>query len=459
MKIVQPLNLNPDHFDVGETIGVKFPPSDTIEIIRPLNLSDSTSLKELLELSKQKSETLTDYNIGTPEEISNLWPIIDDRHSIIEVFEDLDLRHHPIELPNTKIILKRREDGTYPKLILGGDSTKVWNPKQVLGTILSEFYDHINPITDQITVEIIGAKNQEISIKQTQGIHLKMMTDNASRSIAYSTFTFNFVSLLRIGSPEDESNLWCNENKFFLNRIYTLKVQGKYNHNNNLFWGGSFDFLGSSIIFESGRHNYLHQVRLEEISKIQFDAQTSNNVIETSWHSSIQKNFQYGTKNYEIIDKGSLNRVIPSVVKSSIAARIIHRTFGLEKTLNWNPIVRSDYVDIEAFKDLIVFDWDNKNASYLVVCECYDGSGNPIKPDLIESPFLTWNESAKRLQGNYPGGQIYGSRYLIIKDDKVKFIKVGLNNNNRQTEASSYFLADVYSEKPRFRGTFDFPTP
>lgn len=439
MKIIQPTDLRDTHFGV----------SKDISIIRPILLSDADSIQEVLDLAKSKAQILTDYNLSNKEEITQFWPIHDERFAVVEVFEDLDFKGVPVNLPNTKFILKQREDLSYPRLILGGDSNKTWNPNQNIGVVLTEHFSYrdLSP-KDITTVEIQGAKNQEISISHTEKIYISM--NGSNRSVAYSTFKFNYVGALVIGDPNDESTWWCNENKFFLNRIFSLEVYGKYNHNNNHFHGGSFDYRNSKIVFGCGRHNLIEGVRLEEISRIEFSSTTSNNIIRPNWHSSIQKNFQYGTKVYELIDKGSLNRIIPSVVDSSLAQRVALITKGLERSTGWDMLVRSNYFDIEAFKDAIIFDWDNPNAAYLVVCECYDIQGNLIKPDLIESPFLTWNAQNNRLQGNYQGGQNYGTRYLIIKDPRVAYLRVGLNNNNRTGEPSTRFAVDVYSEKPRF---------
>lgn len=463
MKTIQPLNLNENHFEVsGETISVKFP-----EIASPenkksfLTLDDANSLKELLALSKELQEQTHDYNhmgdenntVVLEEKFFPL-PIIDTRIRVIEITEDLDLRHHSIHLPNVKIICKK-SNGSYPKVILGGDSNKSWNPEQSIGTVLAEDFNYrtMQPSRTLSIVEIIGAKNQRISIKQAEKIHLKFIDDSASRSIGYNTFNFNFVQSLVIGNPDDDVKFWCNENKFFIDRIFSLRVQGKYNHNNNQFYGGSYDYKESEIIFDSGRYNVLKDVRLEEIVNIKFGPQTSNNTIETSWHSSIQKSFQYGLRNYTLEDTGSLNRIIPSIVNKSLAQRVSLKIGGLQRTQNWNEIYSSKYFDIESFKDLIIFEWDNKDSRYLITCYCYDENGVLVKPDNFETPFLSWNAQNNRLQGNYNGGQIYGSRYLIIKDPRVKYLRVGINNNNQIGPNSTKFSVDVYSETPRYIGT------
>lgn len=461
-KFTQPTDFHPDDFLVKSDIRIKWK--------NFLTLNDAEDIHKLVEKSRSgkavkipkdseagmNREGDPQYGNFSEEEITLPIPIVDFGNNVVKITEDLDLRGIPVFLPNTKFVLTGETPYfVIPRIILGGSSDSSENPYQEIRSILPAHFNSslLAPNesgNNQVAVEISGAKNQHIKLGKTTKIHLKMTDDIHSKSIAYSQFDFNFVISLQIGSPGDPAIFWCNENVFNLNRIHSLSIFGGYLHNNNKFVNGSFDYRGSKIDIQSGRFNIFENFRLEEISEIYFGPETNNNTMTVNWNSSIQKSFMFGTKNYTVTDDGFLNRIKFHKDVSSHKQRIFLKIGGMERSQNWDNIVYSPYFDVEANRDLMVLDWDNKNARYLVICECFDKDGNKVAPTSFDSSFLQARAQDGRLQGNYQGGQNYGTRYLIIKDPNIAYVRFGLNNNNQVGEASSKFIVDVYSDKPKF---------
>lgn len=470
MKTIQPLDLHEDHFEIlGEPKKkVKIKQFDDLLSLLSgqdvLTLGSAPTVKEVIEMATASSNpSILDHRtvphtgggVITPIKYQRkiLKPIVDFTTRVIFLTEDLDFSNLFVCLPNTKFIMVRREDGTYPTIRLGGRFLESDNPYQELGIVIRDVWNSRDLVPYEgipTLVKIRGAKDMHIKIRHCERISFELPP---GESCGYNTFDFNFVQILDIASDPADSTAWCNENRFNLNRIYGLNISGGYPHNNNLFYGGSFDYKGSFINVESGRYNQFKEARLESIERIDFGANSSYNVIEGAWHSTTGKNFIFnGTTSLQITDNGVGNQIKTFLQSNSVQTRVgcLHRR--LPKTVGWNEIYSTPYFEVIPGSDLIVFDW-NGTANYLITLYCYDENGSLIKPASFESPFLAWRESDLRLQGNYPGGQAYGTRYAILKDPAVKYCRAAIHSTTSTSGVeANRFTCDVYG--PSARGTW-----
>lgn len=380
--------------------------------------------------------------------------IIDYRKSIVEVTEDISFRHLHVVLPNVEFKVIQKEDGSFPYVELGGDSGSMDNPYQEIGTVLRSTFNHrdLDPTLLQThpSVIIVGAKNQSIKIKRADYVRLELRQDTKSKSIAYSNFDFNFVQRLEI-TPDNagmtDVSLWCNENYFNIRRLYGLDIKGAYHHNANIFFGSSVDYKNSYLNIEQGKNNQFLHFRLEEVANITFGERTEFNVLDVSWYSSLPKMLDIGAKTYTITDNGRFNRIVRMPERHFEKQRVGYIT-GNPLTANktWTEVYTTNKFEFHPKEDFLVFEWDNTAASHLVTVYCYDKAGNQIIPDVFTSPFLTVNGGKNRLEGNFRGGQKYGTRYLYIDDQRVETVKVGFGNNGVLTQAlSTKFTVDLYS--------------
>lgn len=396
--------------------------------------------------------------------IDNNRSIVDYREAEVEVTENLSFRHLNVILPNVKFKMMQRSDGSFPYIELGGNSSTTDNPYQELGTVLRSTFDHrdLDPtlLKDHPSIIVVGAKNQTIKVKQADYIRLELRGDTQSESIAYSNFDFNFVQRLEIAPSagnEADNSLWCNENLFNIRRMYGLDIYGAYHHNNNLFVGASIDYKNSYINLQQGRLNRFIGFRLEEVHNITFAPNTEFNVLEATWYSSIPKMFDLGAKPYTVNDQGKFNRIVRMVDQFSQKYRFGYKTGTIQAQGTWSVAYSSKRFEV-AKNDVVVMDWDNKEAQYLITVECFDKNGVVVIPTDFTSPFLKVNSSKKRLEGNYPGGQKYGTRYLHLNDSNVETIKVSINSTNDLTkQLSTKFTVDLYATG--VRGVIDEPMP
>ena len=191
----------------------------------------------------------------------------------------LDLRNKTILAEEASFSCNHADIG----VIIGGNQSSGDNPPQKIRAVT-----RVGGIYTIPAVRIIGAKNQQIWVKRCPYIQLYADTNNAAdASCAYSSFWFNWVETLELGtnpSPSGSTVQWINENVFYLNRITTLRVKGTYSHNNNKFLYGSFET--GTIDFQVGSNNRVEEVRGESGITVNFDAGTANNVVSATWQSS-----------------------------------------------------------------------------------------------------------------------------------------------------------------------------
>lgn len=196
-------------------------------------------------------------------------------------------------------------------IILGGTSTTTINPRQYIREVAATNRTELNP-----AVQVYGTKNQTITVDRCPSI--KLFADNSdggsNTSIAYCSFYFNYVNTLYLyGAPKGAASFggWINENTFYLKRCTRLIIGdqdvGTYQHNNNIFHGGTFE--GSSkIIFRGATDNTMYDLRLESAddNAISFGNRTLNNKCIISWVASAADQPVY---DYKYIDEGRGNLV------------------------------------------------------------------------------------------------------------------------------------------------------
>lgn len=384
--------------------------------------------------------------------------IVDYRKQTVEVSDDISFRHLNVLLPNTTFVMVQRGDGSFPNVELGGSSNTPNNPYQELGDIRRSTFKmgDLDPTKLQGSPSAIirGAKNQSIKIHHVDYLRLELSANVQSNSIAYSTFDFNFVQRLEITPDEagmQDASLWCNENVFNIRRLYGLDMRGAYHHNANVFFGSSVDYKNSYLNIEQGKNNQFLHFRLEEVANITFGERTEFNVLDISWYSSLPKLLDIGAKTYTITDNGRFNRIVRMPERHFEKQRVGYAT-GNPLTANktWTEVYTTNKFEFRPKEDFLVFEWDNNAASHLVTVYCFDRTGAQILPNAFTSPFLTARQNTNRLEGNYRGGQKYGTRYLYIDDPRVETVKVGFGNNGVLTQAlSTKFTVDLYSTGPR----------
>lgn len=228
---------------------------------------------------------------------------------------DVNFRHLQTDLKDCTFIVSKPY-----KIIGGGHAGTGNNPTQHLGSIRRPV---ITTVLDDLidpTLQIIGAKGQNISISYIDYLQFYQSSDPttfpADASQAYSIF--NITSAIKIsvdtdprfdgGASQDGAgsrNQWFNENTINLGRCYGFYIRGSYPHNHNIINGGAFE--GNSVIrIEHGNKNTFKSLRLEgSNAKVYFGEDSSGNTLERGWFS-VPSNFYFLP---EVEDYGILNDV------------------------------------------------------------------------------------------------------------------------------------------------------
>lgn len=164
--------------------------------------------------------------------------------------------------------------------ILGGASVTTINPQQSLNRVYRTGGQTTTP-----TVRIIGAKSMTIFLSFSEYVQLYSDSDvSADANIGYNNFYFTFLFKLELTNNPSTSGgaQWINENKFFLNRIKDLVLDGDYNFNHNYFIGGNFEGT-ATIDIQVGRSNYVTEVRAEGDLTVNFGSGTNDCIVELGY--------------------------------------------------------------------------------------------------------------------------------------------------------------------------------
>lgn len=198
-------------------------------------------------------------------------------------------------------------------ILIGGNANSRSNRPQSFWTVLrSEGTD------SQTTPSIrcIGAKGQVISINRTNYFQIYANTNSdvydTDYSSAYSKFNLGNVNTIELTNNPDTDGTsiqWINENTFYAQRTNNLLINGTYNHNHNLFFGGAFE--NSTITLETGASNKIYAGRFEGGSTITFGEGTWDNAFIQTWSSNPRSAYeQPKSLGVSVTDNGEANVVV-----------------------------------------------------------------------------------------------------------------------------------------------------
>jgi len=230
------------------------------------------------------------------------------------------------------------------KVLLGGsNSTDRPQPTQYIHQVVgsSGIFGAPEGTPD---IEIRGTKDQTIRIDGVGTCRLyarNTVTPDDDASIAYSRFHIqHFGNLILanegVGASAAALGGWINENDFYLGQGKICRLTGDYKHNNNRFWGGTFEEAASEIDIQIGRDNVFYDTRLEgaTANTISFGPETFRNMIEVNWTSS---DASYPPIVFEYSDQGVGNQV-----KSND-----------EGGYKWTPIANIDFDTLQMDHDTV----------------------------------------------------------------------------------------------------------
>ena len=167
-----------------------------------------------------------------------------------------------------------------------------------------------------LQIVIRGCSNQRIEIGHANGVKFRL--NDEDDKIAYSTFVFGVVYYIDIDNDSfnvsGDKLLWFNENELHMTIVYHLKMDGSYWHNNNRFYGGTFEGLINKIEILQGRDNFFYNMRFENVTlepSIIFGEDTFNNTIYQTYTSS------HPSRRVPIENKGYGNKIIIPTYDSS----------------------------------------------------------------------------------------------------------------------------------------------
>jgi len=163
---------------------------------------------------------------------------------------------------------------TGPGVIIGGISIDPSNPyqsfKQFTRSVGVDGYH--TP-----TVRIMGSRGQHIEIGFCPYLQMYADTNSTeggtSYTISYSTFRVQNVDILELttnNTTDGSLEQWINENKITMSSCRVLLINGTYQHNHNIFTGGTFESASAQIEMQVGRSNYVRDIRNEGILNVHF---------------------------------------------------------------------------------------------------------------------------------------------------------------------------------------------
>jgi hypothetical protein len=294
-------------------------------------------------------------------------------------------------------------------LILGGDASQSWNPRQEVGKVF-----RVDESLTVPSIRVMGAKGQRIHVGRTHYLQLFASTTapdtSRSYSIAYSTFQLGHITQLELStdplnasgpanSGAGGSVQWINENQFFINRCMGLLITGSYTHNHNKFHAGTWEGP-CTIRMDTGFHNYVLGARFEAgPTTVIFGAQSANCWLQKTWDGTIDDR-EPGLINGTVTDAGTCNVVaddfslrhnISCIAYASINDPITNNSADLPArlpllqrvggTAGNAPVLMSDKIRIERNMQFYWawLDYDPADAVlYRPYMEFFDKNGVPI---------------------------------------------------------------------------------
>lgn len=236
-------------------------------------------------------------------------------------------------------------------------------------------------------VDIRGAKGQHISIIESPLVRVYSensdSTDN-NTSNAYNTISLTRVAKLKLqGQNIGGAALggWVNENVFYMNDVIELEVgtepDESYKHNNNRFYGGTFEGGSAAVTMNYAVNNTMYDQRFEAVPAnfLNFGAETRGNTVYISWYAS---DAAYPGFNLQYVDDGYGNTVATN-------DNAVYQTYPLYY-ISGDTLRMDDFTNPTTYNLLNVGDRDFNNP--LVS----DGSANISRPGgtLLEIPQFQW---------------------------------------------------------------------
>lgn len=347
--------------------------------------------------------------------------------------------------------------GTNAELILGGNSSNGYAPKQLLSRSYRVGEPTNTPIPNKPIIRIVGSKGQNIEVGFCPHIMVYANTNSdvnsTDSSTAYSAFKFDFTHRLHLtNNPSTDGTLtqWINENTFDLKRTVDLIVDGTYNHNNNIFNTG--DFEGASTInFTTGSSNTVTNARFENNTVgINFGSGTWGNKICISWESNWRAAYEDFTGSVSVSDLGRGNSVFRSSdyklrnvdlfsLSNGTANSFADGTRPITTLKNFfaqpgdfgsyniggafRSILLTDLIPVDR-NDSLSFNSDAGN-NLRVFWRCFDLNKMPITP--VDLTNVGTDANTKTVANNsITQGSNIGSSLIVVLDDTVKYIQASV---------------------------------
>lgn len=171
---------------------------------------------------------------------------------------------------------------TGPGIVVGGDST---NRLPIRGSIERAVHNGGPRLgdTNNPAVRVMGVKNADIDIGYVD--YFQVYADDASAatdSSAYSKFKIGYTEFLELRGVGVG---WINENTFDCGDVTRVDIVGdSFAHNNNIIRDPSLE--GGTVNIVNAHSNAIEGVRAEAGIVVNFDALSSRNTVEISWHTN-----------------------------------------------------------------------------------------------------------------------------------------------------------------------------
>jgi hypothetical protein len=341
--------------------------------------------------------------------------------------------------------------------ILGGNSISGNNPAQWIGTV-----SRVGGVTSTPTVRVMGAKGQHIGVQWTEYLQVYADTmDSTTTSCAYSSFWFRNATKLELTAnfaSTGSSIQWINENEFFLNRVKEFIMDGTYAHNNNRFYGGTFE--GSTITINRGGSNTFNNVRFEGTNSVTFGSDAQFNTIIQSWTSSVAP-WHTEIQGATLVDNGignalvreaSMNRVTHIVGTATAADIVLNNAVNFPLRVPSLGVVRGSPTRGSIFSTDFVRVYKNDTVGYYssqqgansplyrVTVNFFDINKQPVTPVLSTNYVSSSITGVDAVSASNQTGQPESILGLIT--DAVAYIKIQIQGSSG-TQSARQLANDV----------------
>lgn len=382
---------------------------EVIDARRPFGANAFKTLGERMDVEHAEVLNRIDYIIN-PNNYESLDEAIEATKAIqgavltagyLKLENDIDLR-------GVRLNVQYLDKGSH-KVTLGAfNNDSMSRVPQRIGYVTSESH------REKDKVFIKGASYSQYEIGTYNGcIHMYLDDDMDGNNftatyMAYATFIFGNVPDIDIKNAPDvnfdtlgDKQLWFNENTFFLKNTYTFKLDGTYNHNNNVIHGGCFEG-NSEISINVGSNNIFRDVRAE--------SPNGGNQVKIFFGKKANFNKIYITSAI----------FSPTITNDGIGNTVIRERLNQMRLVN--QFVKSKY-DTISISDVnrLILDKGFKNlqltsSGYITASP----SGVKIKTVIFESPlYENPQEMAALLEVHLNAGLGYSINYRLYNADKT----------------------------------------